>query len=64
LDGSPTASWNGWRRGVGDVVECIGHLGDEIISSLGDGARFGLSVTYSRIPTQPTALPGPEPAAP
>ena len=31
-------------QGVGDVVECIGHLGDEIISSLGDGTRFGLRV--------------------
>lgn len=37
-------------QGVTDVVECIGHLGDEIISSLGDGSRFGLSVVYSRDP--------------
>lgn len=37
-------------QGVSDVVECIGHLGDEIVSSVSDGRRFGLSVVYSRDP--------------
>lgn len=37
-------------HGVTDVVECIGHLGDEIVSSIGDGSRFALAVAYSRDP--------------
>lgn len=47
-------------QGVSDVVECIGHLGDEIVSSLADGGRFGLSVTYSRDPdaTDGSTRPG------
>ncbi|MEZ5371775.1 MAG: sugar phosphate nucleotidyltransferase [Microthrixaceae bacterium] len=35
------------EQGVTDVVECIGHLGDEIRSAVGDGSAFGLSVAYS-----------------
>ena len=45
-------------QGVRDVVECIGHLGDDIISSLGDGSRFGLSIAYSRDPDDGQARPG------
>lgn len=34
-------------EGVTDVVECIGHLGEQISDSIGDGTAFGLTVTYS-----------------
>jgi NDP-sugar pyrophosphorylase family protein len=34
-------------HGVTDVLYCIGHLGDQIIAAVGDGARFGLRVGYS-----------------
>ena len=33
--------------GVTDVVLCVGHLGDAIRDHVGDGARFGLRVTYT-----------------
>jgi len=35
------------RRGVRRVVLCVGHLGDQIVAHVGDGARFGLRVEYS-----------------
>ena len=44
-------------QGVTDVVECIGHLGDEIVASIGDGAVFGVSVTYSDDGTRPDGSP-------
>jgi NDP-sugar pyrophosphorylase family protein len=34
-------------QGVSDVVLCIGHLGHMISDVVGNGKRFGLSVTYS-----------------
>lgn len=34
-------------QGIRDVVLCIGYLGEMIQSVVGDGARFGLKVTYS-----------------
>jgi NDP-sugar pyrophosphorylase family protein len=34
------------RDGVTDVVYCIAHLGDRIRAHVGDGARYGLRVTY------------------
>jgi histidinol-phosphate phosphatase family protein len=38
----------GWlgSEGVTDVVMCLGHRASEIETALGDGARFGLRVTY------------------
>lgn len=33
---------NGFER----VVFCVGHLGEQIEAVLGDGSRFGLSITY------------------
>src|ERR1700759_3257858 len=35
------------REGVERVVLCVGFLGEMIEASIGDGARFGLSVAYS-----------------
>ena len=35
------------------VVLCVGHLGEQIVDAVGDGARFGLEVRY--------AFDGPEP---
>jgi NDP-sugar pyrophosphorylase family protein len=34
-------------QGIQEVVLCIGYLGEMIQSVVGDGARFGLKVTYS-----------------
>lgn len=34
-------------EGVRDVVLCVGHLGEQIESFVGDGARFGCKVRYS-----------------
>lgn len=38
-----------WLRGQGvtDVVYCIAHLGEQIVDFVGDGARWGLAVTYA-----------------
>lgn len=41
------------RHGARRVVLCIGHLGDQIVDAVGDGARFGLEIAYS--------FDGPEP---
>lgn len=41
-------------QGVTRVVLCTGHLGEQIVASVGDGARFGLRVDYA--PDGPTAL--------
>lgn len=42
------------REGVTRVTICLGHLGDQILDFVGDGARFGCQVTYS--PDGPRAL--------
>jgi MurNAc alpha-1-phosphate uridylyltransferase len=36
------------RHGLRNVLLCIGHLGERIEGHVGDGARFGLRVRYSR----------------
>jgi len=36
------------RSGYRQLVLCIGHYGEQIIDFLGDGAAFGLDVTYSQ----------------
>jgi NDP-sugar pyrophosphorylase family protein len=36
------------RQGIRKVVLCIGYLGEQIESHVGDGARFGCSVFYAR----------------
>lgn len=35
------------RNGLKDVVLCVGHLGEQIQKEVGDGARWGLRVTYA-----------------
>ena len=35
------------RQGVTRVVICAGHFGEQISAHIGDGAHFGLDVTYS-----------------
>lgn len=35
------------EKGVRRVVMCIGHLGEMIVAHAGDGARYGLSLSYS-----------------
>ena len=34
-------------QGVRRVVLCVGHLGEKIVDSVGDGSAFGLKVAYS-----------------
>jgi mannose-1-phosphate guanylyltransferase len=34
-------------NGVTDIVICTGHLGQQIVDSVGDGSRLGCSVRYS-----------------
>jgi MurNAc alpha-1-phosphate uridylyltransferase len=49
--GRPFADWQlSWLagRGVGEVVLCVGHLGEKIESYVGDGRRWGVDVTYVR----------------
>jgi NDP-sugar pyrophosphorylase family protein len=40
------------EHGVERVVVLIGHLGDQIVEAVGDGARFGLRITYSEDPPE------------
>ena len=35
------------RRGIEEVVYCVGYRGDQIADAVGDGARFGIRVQYS-----------------
>jgi NDP-sugar pyrophosphorylase family protein len=47
--GKPFASWQlSWlaAAGIGSVVYCVGHLGGQIRSYVGNGARWGLAVRY------------------
>jgi NDP-sugar pyrophosphorylase family protein len=47
--GRPFASYQlGWLAGsgIGNVVYCIGHLGEQIRSYVGDGSAWELSVRY------------------
>lgn len=38
------------KAGARDIVLCLGHLGEQIESYFGDGARFGVSIKYSHEP--------------
>lgn len=47
--GKPFAAWQlSWlaRSGLGSVVYCVGHLGEQIRAYVGDGAAWGLAVRY------------------
>ncbi len=35
------------REGIEQVALCLGYLGEQLASFVGDGARYGLRVTYS-----------------
>ncbi len=48
--GRPFADWQLEalaRDGYDEVVLCIAHLGEQVESYVGDGARFGLTVRYA-----------------
>ena len=34
-------------QGVRRVILCLGHLGEQVVDSVGDGSAFGLEVAYS-----------------
>ena len=36
------------RSGIRRVLLCVGHLGDRVQAALGDGARWGLELSYVR----------------
>ena len=35
------------RNGVSDIVLCLGYLGEKIKDHFGDGAKFGVKISYS-----------------
>lgn len=35
------------RRGVRDIVLCVGHLAEAVLEHFGSGHRFGVSIVYS-----------------
>jgi N-acetyl-alpha-D-muramate 1-phosphate uridylyltransferase len=36
------------QQGINEVVMCVGHLGGQIQTAVGDGSGFGVTVRYSR----------------
>jgi NDP-sugar pyrophosphorylase family protein len=47
--GKPFAAYQlAWlaHQGIDEVVYCIGHMGDQIVDFVGDGATWGLRVRY------------------
>jgi NDP-sugar pyrophosphorylase family protein len=46
------------RRGVDDVVLCVGHLGAQIEAAIGDGSRWGVRVRYSHDGAHPLGTGG------
>ena len=71
--GKPLIEWHLERlaaHGCREAVINVSHLGERIVERVGDGARFGLRIAYSREPqpletaggiAQALALLGPEP---
>jgi N-acetyl-alpha-D-muramate 1-phosphate uridylyltransferase len=45
-------------QGVRRVVLCVGHLGEQIVSAVGDGRQFGLDVGYSFDGSRPLGTGG------
>lgn len=35
------------KRGIRDIVVCIGHLGEQIESQFGNGKKYGVTIKYS-----------------
>ena len=51
VGGKPLIAWHLERLGASgcrEVVANVSHLGQHIIDFIGDGARFGLKVSFSR----------------
>src|SRR5437868_2994336 len=51
--GKPLIGWHLERlaaAGCREVVINVSHLGEQIVARLGDGARFGVRIDYSREP--------------
>lgn len=49
--GKPLIAWHLERlarAGIRDAVINVSHLGERIVERIGDGARFGLRISYSR----------------
>ena len=38
------------RAGIAEIIVNVSHLGDQIVAALGDGARLGVRIEYSREP--------------
>jgi NDP-sugar pyrophosphorylase family protein len=52
--GRPLLEWNLLllkRHGITEVIINLHHLGEQIVRTLGDGARLGLRLAYSHEPT-------------
>jgi N-acetyl-alpha-D-muramate 1-phosphate uridylyltransferase len=51
--GKPLIAWHLERlagAGVREAIINVAHLGEQIVAAIGDGARFGLAIRYSREP--------------
>ena len=35
------------KQGIVEIILCVGHLQDQIISHVGDGKKYGLEISYS-----------------
>src|SRR5580700_2540861 len=46
------------RRGITDVVFCVGHLTEEVRTAIGDGSGWGVRVRYSYDGAQPLGTGG------
>lgn len=46
------------NQGIREIVLCVGHYGEQIIDSIGDGTGFGLSVKYSQDGSTPLGTGG------
>jgi MurNAc alpha-1-phosphate uridylyltransferase len=60
LAGKPLIAWHLERlaaAGCREVVINVSHLGEKIVAALGDGARWGLAIAYSR-ETEPLETAG------
>ena len=44
--------------GFREVLLCIGYLGEQVIETVGDGARFGLAIGYSHDGARPLGTAG------